>query len=266
MALEADLRYAIQRGELHLAYQPVVNGEDGRTVSVEALLRWQHPVHGNVPPDRFIPLADETGLIVEIGEWVLAEACRQGRIWHDAGFTDLRVSVNVSAVQFGQPRLLQAVGDALHTSGLPADALMLEITESSLMREPETTAGMLRALKNLGVQISVDDFGTGYSSLSYLKRFPLDVIKIDKSFVRDVCDDEENAAIVRAIIALARSMRRQTIAEGVETEAQTRLLGREACTLFQGYYFGRPAPAADITRRLAEEREGRTRQGLRKVS
>jgi diguanylate cyclase (GGDEF)-like protein len=265
MTLEADLRHAIKRDELRLVYQPVVSAEDHCTVSVEALLRWQHPVHGAVAPDRFIPLADETGLIIEIGAWVLGEACRQCKVWHDQGFPAMRVSVNVSAVQFGQPRLLQTVGDALQTSGLPAGSLMLEITESSLMKEPETTAGMLRALKNMGVIISVDDFGTGYSSLSYLKRFPLDIIKIDKSFVHDVCEDEENAAIVRAIIALARSMRRQTIAEGVETEAQSRVLGREECNLFQGYYFGRPMPAIEISRRLEDEASA-LGESLRKVS
>lgn len=253
MTLEADLRHAIRREEFRLVFQPVVGAENQRTVSAEALLRWEHPVHGLVPPDQFIPIADETGLIVAIGDWVLREACRQCRLWHDQGFAGIRVSVNVSAVQFGQPRLLQTVAEALQRSGLPPDSLMLEITESSLMKEPETTAGMLRALKNMGVLISVDDFGTGYSSLSYLKRFPLDIIKIDKSFVNDVCADEENAAIVRAIIALAHSLRLETIAEGVETQAQAQLLGREACNLFQGYYFSRPVPATEISRRLGSE-------------
>jgi EAL domain-containing protein (putative c-di-GMP-specific phosphodiesterase class I) len=171
-----------------------------------------------------------------------------------AGFSDMKVSVNVSAVQFGQPRLLEAVRDALNHSNLPPKALMLEITESSLMQDAESTAGMLRALRNMGVRISVDDFGTGYSSLSYLKRFPLDVIKIDKSFVRDLCVDEEDAAIVRAIIALAHSMRRSTIAEGVETAEQVEILKRENCEFFQGYYFGRPMDIERILERLEAQK------------
>jgi diguanylate cyclase (GGDEF)-like protein len=255
VSLEADLRHAVERRELVLLYQPVVDFEVGRTVGVEALLRWQHPKRGLLTPDHFIPLADETGSIVDIGAWVLEEACRQGKAWHAAGFEGLRMSVNVSAVQFGQPSLLSAVRGALAHSGFPADCLMLEITESSLMKDAETAAGTLRALKNMGLRLSVDDFGTGYSSLSYLKRFPIDVIKIDKSFVRDICDDEEDAAIVRAIIALAGSMRRVTIAEGVETREQTRLLHQEQCGLFQGFHFGRPVAPGEIQARLEHERE-----------
>ncbi|MDY0011648.1 MAG: GGDEF domain-containing response regulator [Rhodocyclaceae bacterium] len=253
LALEGDLRGALDRGELFLVYQPVVDGESGVTLGVEALLRWRHPERGVVPPDRFIPVADETGLIVEIGTWVLAEACRQCRQWQLAGDTELRISVNVSAVQFGQPSLLGAVASALSASGLSAASLMLEITETSIMRDVGATAAMLRALKDMGVRIAVDDFGTGYSSLSYLKRFPIDIIKIDKSFVRDLCEDDEDAAIVRAIIALAHSMRRETIAEGVESGEQLALLLRERCGLLQGYHLGRPVPAEEISQRLAEE-------------
>ncbi|HPR07924.1 MAG TPA: EAL domain-containing protein, partial [Denitromonas sp.] len=187
VALESDLRHAVERSELFLEFQPVIEAQSGQIVSAEALVRWNHPRLGRVAPDRFITLADESGLIVDIGAWVLNEACRCCRGWHVAGFSNMKVSVNVSAVQFGQPRLLEAVRDALNNSSLPPQALMLEITESSLMQDAESTAGMLRALRNMGVRISVDDFGTGYSSLSYLKRFPLDVIKIDKSFVRDLC-------------------------------------------------------------------------------
>lgn len=258
MSLEADLRHAVARQELQLVYQPVVDG-GGQLRGVEALLRWNHPRLGTVSPDRFIPLADETGLIVPIGEWVLTEACRQCRVWQDLGFPWIRVAVNVSAIQFGQPRLLQVVGEALGNYGLEGDRLTLEITESSLMRDPEVTAGMLRALKNLGVTISVDDFGTGYSSLSYLRKFPLDIIKIDKSFIRDICKDAESVAIVRAIIALARSMRRETIAEGVESEDQQVALIRESCNGFQGYFFGRPADAAAITERLLTEQQTRAK-------
>lgn len=255
LAMESDLRHAVERQELFLVYQPVVDATSEAVSSVEALLRWQHPRHGLVMPDRFIPLADETGLIVDIGAWVLREACRQGQAWRSAGYPELRMSVNVSAVQFAQPRLLQLVADALKESGFPSECLILEITESSLMQDVEATAGMLRALKNLQVGVSVDDFGTGYSSLSYLKRFPIDVIKIDKSFVRDLCEDEEDAAIVRAIIALAHSMRRRTLAEGVETEAQVEVLRRESCNLFQGHYFSKPLPAGDLLAFLEGARE-----------
>ncbi|QID18283.1 GGDEF domain-containing response regulator [Nitrogeniibacter mangrovi] len=253
VALEADLRHAVERDELFLEFQPVLEAASGRIVSAEALVRWNHPRLGRVPPDRFIAIADETGLIVEIGDWVLNEAARRCHAWHEAGFTDMNVSVNVSAMQFGQPRLLESVRDTLARTGLRPGCLMLEITESSLMQDAESTAGMLRALRNMGVRISVDDFGTGYSSLSYLKRFPIDVIKIDKSFVRDLCTDEEDAAIVRAIIALAHSMRRSTIAEGVETEAQIELLKRERCEYFQGYYYGRPMAFAQLLERLESQ-------------
>lgn len=253
LALEADLRRALERDELFLVYQPVVHGANRSTLGVEALLRWRHPARGVVPPVQFIPVADETGLIVQIGAWVLTEACRQCRVWQEAGRPNLRVSVNVSAVQFGQPSLLAAVAGALSSSGLPAANLMLEITESSLMGNVESTAAMLRALKDMGVSIAVDDFGTGYSSLSYLKRFPIDIIKIDKSFVRDLCEDEEDAAIVRAIIALAHSMRRETIAEGVESADQLELLLRERCAMIQGYLLGRPVSPEEISQRLAAE-------------
>jgi len=213
-------------------------------------VRWNHPRLGRIPPDRFISIADESGLIVDIGEWVLREAARCCRSWHQAGIHDMHVSVNVSAIQFAQPKLLEAVRDTLRQTRLRAECLMLEITESSLMQDAESTAGMLRSLHNMGVRISVDDFGTGYSSLSYLKRFPIDVIKIDQSFVRDLTTDEEDAAIVRAIIALARSMRRSTIAEGVETEAQVEILRREKCEFFQGYLFGKPMLYSDLLARL----------------
>lgn len=253
VALEADLRHAVERNELYLEFQPVQEARTGRIVSAEALVRWNHPRLGRVQPDRFIALADETGLIVEIGDWVLNEAARCCRDWHRAGFPEMHVSVNVSAMQFAQPRLLESVRDALARTTLRPEALMLEITESSLMQDAESTAGMLRALRNMGVRISVDDFGTGYSSLSYLKRFPLDVIKIDKSFVRDLCVDEEDAAIVRAIIALAHSMRRSTIAEGVETMAQAELLKRENCEYFQGFLYGRPMEYSSLLARLEEQ-------------
>jgi len=253
VALESDLRHAVARNELFLQYQPCIDAANGRTVGMEALVRWQHPTRGLLPPDRFIPIADESGLIVDIGEWVLRRACEQGRKWHEQGH-DAYVAVNVSAVQFGQPRLLEVVSRTLTETGFPAAALQLEITESVLMQDAESAIGMLRAFKAMGVRISVDDFGTGYSSLSYLKRFPIDVLKIDKSFVRDLPDDEEDAAIVRAILALAHSMHLTTVAEGVETAAQVGFLRAARCERFQGYHFSRPVDAPAMEARLAAEK------------
>ncbi len=252
LVLETHLRHAVQRGELFLNYQPILNGVTGRPSGVEALLRWKHPQRGVVSPDRFIPLADESGLIVEIGAWVMREACSQGRRWHEQGMTDLSMSVNVSAVQFAQPRLLETVRTTLEDTGFPPDKLVLEITESVLMKDAETTIGMLKALKNMGVRISMDDFGTGYSSLSYLKRFPIDIVKIDKSFVRDINEDEDDAAIIRVIIALARSLRLTTVAEGVETPEQLGFLMREQCDRFQGYFFSRPVDADVLCARILD--------------
>jgi diguanylate cyclase (GGDEF)-like protein len=254
VALESALRHAVTRDELFLHYQPVVDSEAGRIVGVEALVRWQHPERGLIPPDRFIPIADESGLIVDIGGWVLAKACAQMRAWHEQGFAGLSVAVNVSAVQFGQPRLLEVVSRTLEESGLDPRCLMLEITEGVLMKDAETAVGMLRALKNMGVKIAVDDFGTGYSSLTYLKRFPIDVLKIDRSFVRDLVDDEDDAAIVRAIIALAKSLHLTTVAEGVETAEQASLLRTQAVERFQGYYFSRPLSDEKISEKLAKDR------------
>lgn len=253
VALESALRHAVTRNELFLQYQPVVDSETERIVGVEALVRWQHPERGLIPPDRFIPIADESGLIVEIGEWVLAKACSQMRAWHEQGFAGLSIAVNVSAVQFGQPRLLEVVSRTLEESRLDPRFLMLEITEGVLMQDAETAVGMLRALKNMGVKIAVDDFGTGYSSLAYLKRFPIDVLKIDRSFVSDLADDEDDAAIVRAIIALAKSLHLTTVAEGVETAEQANLLRAQQVERFQGYYFSRPLSDEKIFERLAKD-------------
>ncbi|OHC62610.1 MAG: diguanylate cyclase [Rhodocyclales bacterium GWA2_65_19] len=253
VAMESDLRHAIERNQLFLQYQPCIDAADDRTIGMEALVRWQHPTRGLIPPDRFIPIADESGLIVDIGEWVLRRACEQGRRWRDMGF-DAYLAVNVSAVQFGQPRLLEVVSRTLAETGFAPQALQLEITESVLMQDAESAIGMLRALKGMGVRISVDDFGTGYSSLSYLKRFPIDILKIDKSFVRDLPDDEEDAAIVRAIIALARSLHLTTVAEGVETAAQLDFLRTERCNRFQGYHFSRPVDPEVMEARLVGEK------------
>ena len=253
VALESALRHAVARDELLLHYQPVVDGASGRIHGVEALVRWQHPERGMIPPDRFIPIADESGLITDIGEWVLRRACSQMKSWHDQGFAGLSMAVNVSAVQFGQPRLLEVVSRTLEQTGLDPRLLMLEITEGVLMHDAESAVGMLRALKNMGVKIGVDDFGTGYSSLTYLKRFPIDVLKIDRSFVRDLASDEDDAAIVRAIIALAKSLHLETVAEGVETAEQVQLLRKQHVDRLQGYFFSRPLPDEKISEKLAKD-------------
>jgi diguanylate cyclase (GGDEF)-like protein len=256
IAMESELRHAIERDELFLQFQPCVDSASLNTIGVEALVRWRHPERGLIPPDRFIPIADESGLIVDIGEWVLRQSCRQARAWHDLGHTDLTVSVNVSAVQFAQPRLLDVVNRALADSGLKPQALTLEITESVVMHDAETAVGMLRALKHMGVKISIDDFGTGYSSLSYLKRFPIDILKIDKSFVSSLGVNDEDTAIVYTIMALAKSLRLTTIAEGVETARQAELLLKAQCDRFQGFHFSRPVDSEVLTERLAGERAG----------
>ncbi|GAB4177248.1 MAG: hypothetical protein Fur0039_20570 [Rhodocyclaceae bacterium] len=256
LALEMDLRRAVDREELLAHYQPIVSAATGRPVSVEVLLRWVHPRHGVIQPDRFIPIADESGLIGEIGEWALGQACREAGRWSDLGAGTLNVSVNVSAVQFSQPRLLEVVRRTLAESGIDPQRLELEITESVLMREAETTIGMLRALKNMGVRISVDDFGTGYSSLAYLKRFPIDILKIDRVFVRDLAVSEDDAAIVRTIMALSRSLRLETVAEGVESAEQLRFLKEEGCGRFQGYYFSPGLAAEDFRARFLAPRGG----------
>ena len=245
LEMETALRRAVRQGELVLHYQPSANLASGRITAVEALVRWIHPTLGMVPPDKFIPLADETGLISEIGQWVLSEACAQTKRWHDEGMSTIGVSVNVSAVQFRHGDLTRVVAEVLATTGLPPSCLDLEITESVLMQEADATIGTLNELKAMGVSISVDDFGTGYSSLAYLKRFPIDTLKIDKSFMREVTADAHNAAIVRTVIALARSLGLESIAEGVETRDQLEFLRAEGCNRIQGYYFSRPlAPQA----------------------
>jgi diguanylate cyclase (GGDEF)-like protein len=260
LALETDLRHAVERDQLFLQYQPVINAATGITTGVEALIRWHHPQLGLMPPDRFVPIADESGLIVDIGEWVIRRACAQGRTWHVSGFPQLSVSVNVSAVQFSQPRLLEIVASALADTGFRPESLELEITETVLMRDAEGTIDMLRAMKSLGVRISVDDFGTGYSSLAYLRRFPIDILKIDRSFVRDIGSDSDDEAIVRAIMALAKTMRLLTIAEGVETRPQLDFLLKQGCDRLQGYFFGRPVDTEEISARLQLEERERSRR------
>ncbi len=249
--LESALHGAAGRGELLLEYQPLVEVASGRVTGVEALVRWRHPQLGVLPPDRFIPLANESGLIVEIGEWVLKTACCQAKAWHDAGHAALSVAVNVSAVQFWQPGLLQFVAGVLAETGIDPRCLELEITESVLMQDADATIAALQALKRMNVRISIDDFGTGYSSLSYLKRFPIDILKIDRVFSSDVLGNAESAAIVQAITALAKSLSLVTVAEGVETADQLEFFRRHRCERVQGYLFSEPRAADEITAMLA---------------
>ncbi len=252
VAIEARLRRAIAAEEFSLHFQPRVDLADGQVIGVEALLRWNDPEFGMIAPGTFIPVAEESGLILPIGAWVLMEACRQARRWQASGLPAFPVSVNLSAVQFRQKDLEQVVAGALDASGLDASFLELEVTETSIMHDIAEVRGTLDRLKARGVQLSVDDFGTGYSSLGYLKRLPLDRLKIDRSFVKDVTDDSDDAAITAAIVAMARTLGLKTIAEGVETEAQLRFLKSLGCDEGQGYYFSRPLPPealADFVRK-----------------
>lgn len=246
LELETALRLAHEHGELALHYQPQVNIKTGAVVGFEALLRWRHPELGDIPPHKFVPLAEETGLIAPIGEWVLHAACLQARTWLDSGLRDFAVGVNISARQFGSGDLPGTVRRIVRDTGLDPRYLELEVTESVAIQGAERTVETLRAFKDLGVRLSIDDFGTGYSSLSYLKRLPVDRLKIDKSFVQNVSTDPSDAAIIRAVIALARSLGLSVIAEGVETEAQRALLARYGCKEVQGYLVARPCPASEL--------------------
>mgnify|MGYP002041390365 FL=1 len=244
--LEKDLREALARDQFFLVYQPQISYRDHRVVGVEALIRWQHPEHGLVPPDLFIPLAEQNGTIIAIGEWVLDQACRQLREWHDMGFSDLRMAVNLSTVQLHHAELPRGVNNLLQIYRLPPRSLELEVTETGLMEDISTAAQHLLSLRRSGALIAIDDFGTGYSSLSYLKSLPLDKIKIDKSFVQDLLDDDDDATIVRAIIQLGKSLGMQVIAEGVETAEQEAYIISEGCHEGQGYHYSKPLPAREL--------------------
>jgi diguanylate cyclase (GGDEF)-like protein/PAS domain S-box-containing protein len=259
------LRGAVARNELQLHYQPQVDVRSGGIIGVEALLRWNDPARGLVPPMQFIPLAEETGLIMAIGEWVLREACRQAKRWLDAGLGPLTMAVNLSPRQFRQKNLVQMVAAILAETGLPPACLELEITESTMMHRAEEAAAGLRDLHALGVQISLDDFGTGYSSLAYLHRFPVHTLKVDQSFVRDIKSDRDDAAIVSTVISLARQLKLKSLAEGVETKEQLAFLRTRGCDSFQGYLFCHPKPAAEIEALLASLREPGPRARQRKV-
>jgi EAL domain-containing protein (putative c-di-GMP-specific phosphodiesterase class I) len=246
LEIEAQLRTALAQDQLTLHYQPKIDIASGEMRSVEALIRWQHPTRGLVPPAAFIPIAEESGLILEIGDWVIREACRQAREWQLKGLPFLRVAVNVSPLQFRQADFVRKVSTALEQRGLDPTYLEIELTEATLMSNAETSVALLNELSALGVVVAVDDFGTGYSSMSYLQRFPIDKLKIDRSFISEVASNASNASIVRAIISLAHGLRLKVIAEGVESEEQLLILKRMGCDQYQGYYRSAAVPAANI--------------------
>ena len=246
LELESDLSHALERGEFLLHYQPKVETVTGLITGTEALLRWQHPLRGLISPMDFIPLAEETGLIVPIGEWVLATACARNKAWQDQGLGKLSVAVNLSARQFVDPLLLPKLTRIIRASGLEPSSLELEITESMVMSNGECAVAVLEKLKSIGVQIAIDDFGTGYSSLAYLKRFPIDTLKIDRSFIRDIPANSGDKKITRAIIAMAHSLKLKVVVEGVETAEQLKFLRSQRCDAVQGYFLYRPLPEAEV--------------------
>jgi diguanylate cyclase (GGDEF)-like protein len=250
LVLEGDLRRALERAEFRLHFQPQQEIASGRIKGFEALLRWQRAGNGLVPPGKFIPLLEESGMIVPVGEWVIHAACAQIRAWRDAGFEPVPIAVNVSAKQFLHDDLCRSIDAALRHYGVDAALLEIEITESDAMQDPERVAAVLASLKRRGVRIAIDDFGTGYSSLSYLKRFPIDLLKLDRSFVSGLPGDADDASITRAVLAMARSLGLKVIAEGVETEAQREFLAAGGCDQIQGYLLAKPAPASECVRFL----------------
>jgi diguanylate cyclase (GGDEF)-like protein/PAS domain S-box-containing protein len=254
LTLESSLRRALERHELTLHYQPQVHLRSGDITGMEALVRWQHPELGLVAPDQFIQIAEETGLIVPIGEWVLHTACQAQRTWHEMGIQDVSVAVNLSPRQFVHGDLGKEILRALQRTGCPPNRLELEITEGMVMHSPERAVELMNALKDMGVAVAIDDFGTGYSSLAYLKRFPIDSLKIDRSFILDIPGDKGDAAITQAVIAMAHSLGLKVIAEGVETRAQFNFLRKHRCDEMQGYYFSRPLPLEQATSLLQQRR------------
>jgi predicted signal transduction protein with EAL and GGDEF domain len=259
LTLESELRRAFERGDLSLAYQPQYDIRGTRRmVAAEALLRWNHPQNGPISPAEFIPIAEETGLIVPIGEWVLMQACAEAKAWHTAGWSDARIAVNVSPRQFAGAGLVEAVRKALDASSLPPACLEIEVTEGSLMLHSDNALSVLLDIAAMGVSIAVDDFGTGYSSLARLKRYPIGTLKIDRSFVMNMTRDESETAIVRAIIAMAKSLHLTTVAEGVETEEELAALTKEGCDMVQGFLFSKPVPAEEMHKRIGDSiRDGK---------
>ncbi|MDH1333058.1 EAL domain-containing protein [Comamonas thiooxydans] len=256
LALEARLRRALELGHMRLYYQPQIDLATGRVVGAEALLRWLDPEEGLISPARFIPVAENSGVIGPLGLWVLGEACRQGQQWRAAGLPDLAIAVNVSLHQFLLTDIAGATAEALNKSGFPASLLELEITESALAEKPEEALAVLNRLRELGLRLAIDDFGTGYSSLAHLKRFPLDLLKIDQGFIRDIPHSADDMTISSSVIALGHAMGLKVLAEGVETQEQLSFLQQKGCDYFQGYFCSRPLPAEDFTRLLEKTREG----------
>jgi len=249
-SLERDLRHAMERQEFVLHYQPKVSLSTGAIVAVEALIRWHHPQRGSVPAAQFIPVAEKCGLIVPMGRWVLREACRQARAWRDVGLPRMRMAVNISAVELRAKDFAAGVHAILVETGLAPPYLELELTETFLMQESGSTAAVLQSLKHIGVQLALDDFGTGYSSLSHLRRFPIDTLKIDQSFVRDLATDVDDASIVSAVINMGKSLHMRVVAEGVETREQLAFLQDQSCPEAQGHYFSRPIVAGECAKLL----------------
>jgi EAL domain-containing protein (putative c-di-GMP-specific phosphodiesterase class I) len=252
ITLENNLRRALEREEFEVFYQPKVNVKNGQIGGMEALVRWRHPELGLVSPSEFIPLAEDTGLIEQLGEWILRTACIQCNEWQKNGAKPFYISVNLSPRQFQQPNLLKVITDIIQKTGVDSDCLVLELTESSIMKNAESAIETLSELKKMGIKIAIDDFGTGYSSLGYLKRLPIDILKIDRSFVCDVTTDADDAALVMAIITLAHNLGLKVIAEGVETEEQLRFLRLLRCDDWQGYLSSEPMPAANMSRFLTK--------------
>jgi EAL domain-containing protein (putative c-di-GMP-specific phosphodiesterase class I) len=248
--MEAELKHAVEKQEWLVHYQPVISLANGNIVGVEALVRWNHPKRGIVPPAEFITVAEESGLIIQIGEYVLQEACRQAKVWREAGYPNFWVSVNLSARQFQDTNLLNTVEQILGETGLPGNCLRLEVTETVAMKDIEYSVKILKELGRLGIHLSLDDFGNGYSSLGYLKRFPLKSLKIDRSFIRDLVIDSSSEAITAAIISLGHTLNLEVVAEGVETEEQLAFLKSQICDEIQGFLFSRPMPGNELSQVL----------------
>jgi EAL domain-containing protein (putative c-di-GMP-specific phosphodiesterase class I) len=252
VSMETALRHGIENQEFVLNYQPQFDLATGQIIGIEALIRWLHPVRGTVSPMQFIPVAEDTGLIIPLGDWILHEASRQIREWHEAGLTDVRVAVNISGKQLRHNQLLDTIESILSRTGCNPEWLELEITEGFIMEHADQSISLLNEIRKIGIELAIDDFGTGYSSLAYLKQLPLNKLKIDKSFVRDIPADADDMAITRAVIALGKSLNLTVIAEGVETETQKSFLENEGCHQVQGYLYSKPLGAVQTTQFLKE--------------
>jgi EAL domain-containing protein (putative c-di-GMP-specific phosphodiesterase class I) len=253
LSLERELRNALTNGELRVFYQPQVRVDDGRIIGVEALVRWQHPKRGLISPDEFLPVAVETGLITQLDEWVQGHAFAEVVDWQRAGYGDVRLSVNMTAHQLEQEGFLDRFINAVESSGLSPNLIKLELTENTIMQDIDVIVPKLQGLRKCGLAIAIDDFGTGYSSLSYLQQFPINTLKIDRSFVGDIRADQGDASIINAIVAMARGLNLDLIAEGVETKSQLRYLRSQGCEEVQGFYFSRPVQASEVKQLLRSE-------------